>query len=132
MTRVSIHARLATGDLAVQYDQTNWNEGFNSRPSCDGRLAEAVKRHRERKFQFTPVLRRATICQGKVMQSYVSIHARLATGDGVEDCRQSIGIVSIHARLATGDIMSDTTFVIGQFQFTPVLRRATKKGGGND
>ena len=56
---VSIHARLATGDACRQTAVVRVG-GFNSRPSCDGRLGGLVYGHRHRRFQFTPVLRRAT------------------------------------------------------------------------
>ena len=78
---------------------------FNSRPSCDGRRIVKV--------------------ESEVRD--VSIHARLATGDPRPfDLRGNPG-VSIHARLATGDtslnVRKSWTF---KFQFTPVLRRATR------
>jgi len=55
-------------------------------------------------FQFTPVLRRAT-CRacGPRRETWVSIHARLATGDKFEMRVDDHINVSIHARLATGD-----------------------------
>ena len=78
--QVSIHARRATGDLAgvraVMTDKSfnsrpscdgrpvlrtcsQSGKGFNSRPSCDGR--HYTKQNRPpNKFQFTPVVRRAT------------------------------------------------------------------------
>ena len=77
---VSIHARLATGDL----------DPFPSdRPEV---------------FQFTPVLRRATGHDDIMAQAVkVSIHARLATGDTAGSLQFGTPNVSIHARLATGD-----------------------------
>ena len=36
------------------------NDGFNSRPSCDGRPGMAICLPSSVVFQFTPVLRRAT------------------------------------------------------------------------
>ena len=100
--------------------------GFNSRPSCDGRLEAATRIY--------------NLCN-------VSIHARLATGDGQSSVYHSTHRVSIHARLATGDMVGGILFRRGcfnsrpscdgrqfstirkyesvLFQFTPVLRRAT-------
>ena len=40
----------------------------------------------------------------------------------VRDCR----VVSIHARRATGDIVATSVAFEGEFQFTPVARRATR------
>ena len=78
---VSIHARLATGDLFKMPNisaslcfnsrpscdgrqpprhSSAANRRFNSRPSCDGRLPSASRPSSVRPFQFTPVLRRAT------------------------------------------------------------------------
>ena len=77
---------------------------FNSRPSCDGRRGLGRRWRRRR----------------------VSIHARLATGDPtplLKGC--STDHVSIHARLATGDVTVPRRYIVGKFQFTPVLRRAT-------
>ena len=124
---VSIHARLATGD--DEREQANLSaRRFNSRPSCDGRHFGL-----------------------DVINAYeVSIHARLATGDLVLPVRRKRRIrfnsrpscdgrqrlqqegeggvrVSIHARLATGDKSSSSAHrIMRLFQFTPVLRRATR------
>ena len=141
---VSIHARLATGDAPTAACAAV--VCFNSRPSCDGRhdpsgynSMKPVSIHarlatgdgqRERwaerqRFQFTPVLRRATHHPGRLQgERRVSIHARLATGDPpplrprgacgfnsrpscdgrLEDVvGRPFDDVSIHARLATGD-----------------------------
>jgi len=59
ISSVSIHARLATGDKA-DYAGMIADQGFNSRPSCDGRLRCLYAMPRCQEFQFTPVLRRAT------------------------------------------------------------------------
>ena len=102
-------------------------------------------------FQFTPVLRRAT--RGRVGRrervrvsiharlatgdcgdggghpaAIVSIHARLATGDQASARVQPDFAVSIHARLATGDVVHKLATLMARFQFTPVLRRATRVG----
>ena len=82
---VSIHARLATGD-AKRREVLAQFFGFNSRPSCDGRLAA------------------------------------LMSPDAIE--------VSIHARLATGDTLHREKLLQNEFQFTPVLRRATRTNHG--
>ena len=144
---VSIHARLATGDLGVPGELLK-GLCFNSRPSCDGRHALKVARPlllvsiharlatgdptcrflgwQEPRFQFTPVLRRATptarplvecpsfnsrpSCDGRPSAPRpwkdlgVSIHARLATGDPPSHFHGDKMRVSIHARLATGDL----------------------------
>ena len=57
---VSIHARRATGDknLASAHDRKT---SFNSRPSCDGRHTKPCRRRWRTRFQFTPVVRRATL-----------------------------------------------------------------------
>ena len=58
-SRVSIHARRATGDRLTPRN-TPEKMGFNSRPSCDGRRYAVSPGWRRRSFQFTPVVRRAT------------------------------------------------------------------------
>ena len=146
--RVSIHARLATGDsrpLPPSPELRGFNSRpscdgrraltitgdgesrFNSRPSCDGRLRRGRGRMRRPAFQFTPVLRRATEARtGRRPGNAVSIHARLATGDCCASGGREQRRVSIHARLATGDVavlLADGSNAV--FQFTPVLRRAT-------
>ena len=98
---------------------------FNSRPPCDGRLS-SLSPSGFFGFQFTPALRRATGHGfGALGRKFVSIHARLATGDA--RCRSQAPCpgVSIHARLATGDKITRSLAAIGWFQFTPALRRAT-------
>ena len=64
-TAVSIHARLAMGDLDGQ-DEDICRQGFNSRPSCDGRLMVGDSMFQPIGFQFTPVLRWATAEKLKV------------------------------------------------------------------
>ena len=101
---VSIHARLATGDKFCM-DNSSEIQGFNSRPSCDGRPRRPAD---------------------YVVAALVSIHARLATGDVAVDGVLAVLVVSIHARLATGDRDRRWYESHGLFQFTPVLRRATR------
>ena len=76
---------------------------FNSRPSCDGRLADRLEAALKREFQFTPVVRRATSplpCRARLpcFNSRPSCDGRLRPADEVERM-----MVSIHARRATGD-----------------------------
>ena len=106
---VSIHARLATGDLAAS-DTAVRRVRFNSRPSCDGRPGCAASPAPSRSFNSRPSCdgRRGLLAMGAIIR--VSIHARLATGDRSTRTR---------ARRSA------------RFQFTPVLRRATfVKWGG--
>ena len=122
---VSIHARLATGDARFrecplpppcfnsrpscdgrpgQADGQQAGRRFNSRPSCDGRPKVQTNAAEYRLFQFTPVLRRATDeTELNDLLWFVSIHARLATGDARPTVLARCMKVSIHARLATGD-----------------------------
>ena len=124
--------------------------GFNSRPSCDGRLdvgALALVGG----FQFTPVVRRATKSQNspsspRSFNSRPSCDGRRARGG----CSPSLA-VSIHARRATGDASVPAPLRRARrfnsrpscdgrpklhqehltrfwFQFTPVVRRATRRG----
>ena len=79
---VSIHARRATGDCAILLAIArapcfnsrpscdgrpqcspikHFHERFNSRPSCDGRPSSMSRRYTRWLFQFTPVVRRATV-----------------------------------------------------------------------
>ena len=98
---------------------------FNSRPSCDGRL--------EPPFVVTPfpVSIHARHATGDLIDDNfrkimgVSIHARHATGDAPEDACCLTTRVSIHARHATGDGDAEARRGGGSFQFTPVMRRAT-------
>ena len=145
--RVSIHARLATGDTGsfvlgpdlrcfnsrpscdgrpARCRKSRIRTGFNSRPSCDGRRNADMLRAILAMFQFTPVLRRATIVFShthRVTQFRFTPVLRRATrrpqtGKQSEsfnsrpscDGRRELGRgglargrVSIHARLATGD-----------------------------
>ena len=123
---VSIHARHVTGDQnqpkgkektrcfnsrpscdgrPSSSRRCSCRRGFNSRPSCDGRPAHLASSPLDGVFQFTPVVRRATL-HGvrRVAGLYVSIHARRATGDGKRILYQK---------------------TVTAFQFTPVMRRAT-------
>ena len=81
---------------------------FNSRPSCDGRPGKPARANHEKvsiharratgdsksasspsshKFQFTPVVRRATSrANVQIFRAIVSIHARRATGDRPPFC----------------------------------------------
>ena len=170
---VSIHARLATGDLEPwHWRATDWR--FQFTPvlrratqaarrlthkvivSIHARLATGDRRRsaqRRRAHGVSIHARLATGDHGRVRQGQVdavSIHARLATGDSRSDhtgspkgsfnsrpsCdgRQGRGVpdapvclVSIHARLATGDDASLGDRLVQEFQFTPVLRRATQR-----
>ena len=99
---VSIHARLATGD-------------------ADG---VTVSGGGER-FQFTPVLRRATAGY-KYRFGWHGFNSRPSCDGRLEPARLNIPLaVSIHARLATGDVSASFPRGGVPFQFTPVLRRAT-------
>ena len=149
LQEVSIHARLATGD-------PDWDECvavgvlFQFTPVLRRATCARRSRQRSRAFQFTPVLRRATglgevldelrrvsiharlatgdkkRCAVEIAARLVSIHARLATGDGDARRAAHASDVSIHARLATGDDDFEDLRAQGLFQFTPVLRRATR------
>ena len=124
---------------------------FNLRPSCDGRPEgggvfgrELVSIHARRAtgdkiqgaqalkvftFQFTPVVRRATPLGLGRFHRTVSIHARRATGDRLAISPVGAAMVSIHARRATGDSWQGNSNNMGVFQFTPVVRRATRLPG---
>ena len=124
--RVSIHARLATGDLHL-FRPRHSTYCFNSRPSCDGRHPTPGLGIEIHSFNSRPSCDgRRCVALVAVERKGVSIHARLATGDPAR--RHGDGRlrdVSIHARLATGDLRLDILQLCDQFQFTPVLRRAT-------
>ena len=122
---------------------------FNSRPSCDGRQCDLRDFKGLKVFQFTPVVRRATMfITNLLLWNIVSIHARRATGDLQTAVVKQVYCVSIHARRATGDSValprawqrecfnsrpscagrrkaSKAFTGRGVFQFTPVVRRAT-------
>ena len=109
-TRVSAYERRAFQFTPVMRRAT-WKvtaspfcgQGFNSRPSCDGRRADG---------------------EGEI-KGLVSIHARHATGDITATRRRKPSAVSIHARHATGDRRRGSPESLSAFQFTPVMRRAT-------
>ena len=122
---VSIHARHATGDTAQR--GMDWTlKVFQFTPVM--RRATGVKEYSAGAawFQFTPVMRRATYHVCHWAMSYVSIHARHATGDMTNIVAELVEAgfnsrpscdgrrywssfyswacnVSIHARHATGD-----------------------------
>ena len=99
---VSIHARHATGD----------------KPAVDELY--------DTEFQFTPVMRRATSPQREA-RSPGGFNSRPSC-DGrriAEGLLQGLR-VSIHARHATGDDWQIVDTAEIQFQFTPVMRRATQ------
>ena len=100
---VSIHARLATGDPQARRGGQR-SRRFNSRPSCDGRLYGVIPEAGCR-FNSRPS------CDGRLLD----VLTRLRFW------------VSIHARLATGDATVRASFDNARFQFTPVLRRATQE-----
>ena len=77
-------------------------DGFNSRPSCEGRPFEA-EFETAQTFQFTPLVRGATNIRFNISPLKVSIHAPRARGDGI----------------ASGASRRKT------FQFTPLVRGAT-------
>ena len=98
---VSIHARLATGDISHKPTVLFHVVSIHARLATGD--DEAYMRRRGKKFQFTPVLRRATRPLIRYKPREVSIHARLATGDKKRGEVMVRIKVSIHARLATGD-----------------------------
>jgi len=102
---------------------------FNPRPSCEGRRGVRLNAHVGRWFQSTPLLRGATYWLKAISFCFgVSIHAPLARGDGEIMTNWSIPtIVSIHAPLARGDeVAADNVVNYTVFQSTPLLRGATK------
>ncbi len=103
---VSIHAPLARGD-GTTFTKLLKIEGFNPRPSCEGRQFTLFSIKKPSMFQSTPLLRGAT--------SITITFAILVS-------------VSIHAPLARGDDASlSPTNGVKQFQSTPLLRGATGK-----
>ena len=122
---------------------------FNSRASCEARqegkaaatpalpfqftrllrgaTSHACRADSASLFQFTRLLRGATPGPAAVVPpAPVSIHAPLARRDSSSPSRTSHFRVSIHAPLARRDIISDLSFDYLTFQFTRLLRGATK------
>ncbi len=125
---------------------------FNSRPSCDGRqrtlfrycfsdwfqftpvmrraTLQSKNQHHQKQFQFTPVMRRATkhfiYWASSTAFQFTPVMRRATLGVVIVPTALR---VSIHARHATGDpqllLLSHMAAV---FQFTPVMRRATVGG----
>ena len=80
-SRVSIHAPHARGDSFCRYHITSLR-CFNSRPSCEGRLTAMRSKFCKALFQFTPLMRGATILPPRSNRlGGVSIHAPHARGD---------------------------------------------------
>ena len=80
---VSIHARLATGD--AKYKRLQDAIKFQFTPVLRRATRPHIGAVSDTTFQFTPVLRRATfhaVAADEVVE--VSIHARLATGDRMD------------------------------------------------
>ena len=101
---------------------------FNSRPSCDGRQSCAYVARYVIKFQFTPVVRRATSPVFHACGAiYVSIHARRATGDLHPRHRPPIR-AGFNSRPSCDGrpSLQFSGSAPPSFQFTPVVRRATK------
>ena len=123
---VSIHAPHARGDL-LWFEYFLNSQGFNSRPSCEGRHELFGKNDQAFVFQFTPLMRGATYTGGEINKRLqVSIHAPHARGDYIHQtavrhgkrfnsrpsCEgrrwsfrplKTLGTVSIHAPHARGD-----------------------------
>ncbi len=77
---------------------------FNSRPSCDGRQVNGLCNFAITRFQFTPVLRRATSRAATALANQpFQFTPVLRRATGVGRLCNLAAIVSIHARLATGD-----------------------------
>ena len=78
-------------------------------------------------FQFTPVLRRATDFRQRLfVPAYVSIHARLATGDAQRDAVTRRYWFQFTPVLRRATSITISCNGVRLFQFTPVLRRATQ------
>ena len=123
--KVSIHARRATGD---RRGLRRWTPSgcFNSRPSCDGRLPSRRFPSRAMGFNSRPS------CDGRRYnaqnrRSVCSFNSRPSCDGRRDRCRARCArpSVSIHARRATGDDTKITCVKWCEFQFTPVVRRAT-------
>ena len=100
---VSIHARRATGDRHHLILRLIRHVSIHARRATGDRLR--LKRKDKWWFQFTPVVRRATLDKIElIMAAEVSIHARRATGDTMARPQKTLP---------------------PRFQFTPVVRRAT-------
>ena len=95
--KVSIHARLATGDISRAWSRSasrcfnsrppcdgrpgplselcQLTQSFNSRPPCDGRQTVRIAVATFAKFQFTPALRRATATICSIIAVIKHLHA---------------------------------------------------------
>ena len=103
MKGVSIHAPHARGDITI-YVNMHPLPGFNSRPSCEGRPGSLKKAINLLSFQFTPLMRGATMnTYIKPPYAMVSIHAPHARGDYRHAQQILQSLVSIHAPHARGD-----------------------------
>ena len=127
---VSIHARLATGD-----DLLSGLQALSSLFQFTPVLRRATRNERETPmpapFQFTPVLRRATPYFHRAYNLiWFQFTPVLRRATLFPILTVFFNMVSIHARLATGDMLQDQDGLDYQFQFTPVLRRATERTCG--
>ena len=147
MRYVSIHARHATGDLKGRICDAV--SVFQFTPVMRRATVTVRKLRIAQKFQFTPVMRRATCLAQQSLRclvfQFTPVMRRATRGtrpsprgtprfnsrpscDGRQEVRKKPreGLVSIHARHATGDVSSRRARRCSSFQFTPVMRRATR------
>ena len=102
---------------------------FNSRTSCEVRLAWKRYRQGKAEFQLTHLLRGATVAtQNAIAMTAISTHAPLARCDPSPFRRAPAPAISTHAPLARCDGSASTRLRIARrFQLTHLLRGATRR-----
>ena len=123
-SRPSCDGRLARTDV-----RTRRSSCFNSRPSCDGRHEPSACRVVAAVFQFTPVVRRATIWLSfppsfRVFQFTPVVRRATPTAAEKRETARFNSRPSCDGRLE----QMVKAAAAEQFQFTPVVRRATTNG----
>ena len=123
---VSIHARHATGDTNLVRGGRGWRVSIHARHATGD--VSPRRAHEQPKFQFTPVMRRATVSTGSVVPSWLfqftpvmrratGVAQQLALRRGRFNSRPSCDGRQVVGRVGPAPL---------RFQFTPVMRRATK------
>ena len=121
--RVSIHARRATGDRRRRGLRRRGR--FQFTPVVRRATHADADIQRLMEFQFTPVVRRATPTNHKKGRQRCFNSRPSCDGRPRHEPRGATVAVSIHARRATGDMPFALPRAPALFQFTPVVRRAT-------
>ena len=123
-TRVSIHARHATGDVALGSLQISTQ--FQFTPVMRRATLHPRRRRHHREFQFTPVMRRATATWSHKIKG-IRFNSRPSCDGRLNRCLKIYNYLRFNSRPSCDGrhIQIGTNPYFASFQFTPVMRRAT-------